>query len=139
MDARLIAYTEVDGYEIAGVGQSALLPKSRRVARTKRQHRKRRKVDGVGVKRTPEQCAHCNTHFWARAGQVFCGHSCRTLNNRAKRELAPYVLVAVFGMPIYKAEEQLEVFGLAKVSRLLGKFRWAWDARAKEWRQGGQE
>ena len=73
--------------------------------------------------------------FLARAGQVFCGHSCRTLNNRLKRELAPLVLVAVFGMPIYKAEEQVEKYGLRKVSSLVGAFKWKWDAQAKEWRQ----
>lgn len=136
MDARLIAYTEVDGYEMAGVGGAALLPKSRRVARSRRQQRRRRKVDGVGVKREPAQCAHCGAHFWARPGQVFCGHSCRTLNNRVKRELAPYVLVAQFAdMPLVKAQEVVETFGLAHVSGVLGKFGWSWDARTKEWRQ----
>ena len=135
MDARFVTWPAVDAGEMAGVGVTSVRRPRKRQTRGRRQHRKHRKVDGIGVKRTPEQCAHCGNHFWARARQVFCGHSCRTLNNRIKRELAPVVLVAVFGMPIYKAEEQLEVFGLAKVSRLLGKFRWAWDARAKEWRQ----
>ena len=130
---------EVDAAETLGVGRSAAASKSKRAVRSRRQHRRRAKVDGVGVKREPAICAHCDAKFWARPGQVFCGHSCRTLNNRIKRELAPLVLVAVFGMPLYKAEEQLEKYGLARVSGLLGDFKWTWDARTKEWRQGGQE
>lgn len=132
MDARFVTWPAVDGGEMAGVGVTSVRRPRKRQTRGRRQHRQRQQVYAV---REPALCAHCGMKFLARAGQVFCGHSCRTLNNRIKRELAPLVLVAVFGMPIYKAEEQLEVFGLAKVSRLLGKFRWAWDAAAKEWRQ----
>lgn len=132
MDARFVTWPAVDAGEMAGVGVTAVRRPRKRQTRGRRQHRQRQQVYAV---REPALCAHCGVKFLARAGQVFCGHSCRTLNNRLKRELAPLVLVAVFGMPIRKAEEQLEVFGLAKVSRLLGKFRWAWDAAVKEWRQ----
>lgn len=127
---------EVDAAETLGVGRSAAASKSKRAVRSRRQHRRRAKVDGVGVKREPAICAHCDAKFWARPGQVFCGHSCRTLNNRAKRELAPVVLVAQFAdMPIRKAEEVVETFGLAHVSNVLASFGWKWDARVKEWRQ----
>lgn len=127
---------EVDAAEMLGVGRSAAASKSKRAVRSKRQHRRRAKVDGVGVKREPAICAHCGAKFWARPGQTFCGHSCRTLNHRIKRELAPVVLVAQFGMPLHKAEEVVESETLKPISRLLGRFGWKWDARTKEWRQG---
>lgn len=132
MDARFVTWPAVDAGEMSGVGVTTVRKSRKRQTRARRQHRRRQQVYAV---REPAQCAHCGAKFLARAGQVFCGHSCRTLNNRIKRELAPVVLVAVFGMPAHKAEEQLEVYGLAKVSKLLDKFRWSWDARAKEWRQ----
>lgn len=92
--------------------------------------------DNVMNSLSPATCNHCHGSFWAKSARAeFCSTSCRVMHHRAMKNAIPDALALIYGLPVDKALDLLEMQPIARVKATLTDCGWLWNAQRRTWVQ----
>lgn len=128
---------KVCGERFTGSKQQKYCSQSCKQSAYRRRHIKSkpsRKMQPASRPLTPATCIHCGSKFWtATRRQKYCSPSCRELCYRIRRNSAVQTVAVVFGVPVSKVADTLEVSGTRRLTTLLQSAGYAFDTTERVW------
>jgi predicted nucleic acid-binding Zn ribbon protein len=81
-------------------------------------------------------CPYCGNEVTGHETRQFCSVSCRVQTSKRKRKLATALVCQAFDVPADKAQLVIEHAGMTRVTALLNREGYRWNASTLEWAKG---